>query len=224
MDIERRVKELLEMLNLVGLENRFPREISGGQQQRVALARALAPYPKLLLLDEPFANLDAIIRERLREEIREIVKTNDVTTIFVTHDQMEAFQIADRIAIMINGEIKVFGRPEEIMKNPKNGEVAEFLRLNILRVSIIGEDAFLGDQKIPCKTKTGKIIVNPKDIIFDNRNGSIIGKIVSLSYQKYIWVYKIELSDGQVVEVISKDKMGEVGDEVKLFIKSCIEL
>ncbi|MGM8214886.1 ABC transporter ATP-binding protein [Bacillaceae bacterium W0354] len=113
-DRHARVKEVLRLVNLEEYHKRYPFELSGGQQQRVALARALAPNPKLLLFDEPFSNLDADLQIRIREELRDILKTTGVTSIFVTHDQDDAQALADRIVILRKGEIVRTGSPEEI--------------------------------------------------------------------------------------------------------------
>lgn len=113
-DKKARVQEVLELVNLEGYEKRYPYELSGGQQQRVALARALAPKPKLLLFDEPFSNLDADLQIKIREELRKILKTTGVTSIFVTHDQEDAQALADQIVVLRNGKITETGTPEEI--------------------------------------------------------------------------------------------------------------
>ena len=109
-----RVREVLELVGLVGLEERYPHELSGGQQQRVALARALAPSPALILLDEPFSNLDADLRAAMREEIGKILRASGTTAIFVTHDQQEAFALADRVGVLNEGRLEqVAPRSEE---------------------------------------------------------------------------------------------------------------
>lgn len=122
-----RATQLIELVGLSGLENRYPYELSGGQQQRVALARALAPRPKLVLLDEPLSNLDVQVRLRLREEVREILKATGISGIFVTHDQQEALAIADRVAVMRQGKLEQIGTPEEIYTQPASRFVAEFV-------------------------------------------------------------------------------------------------
>ncbi|MFC2946876.1 ABC transporter ATP-binding protein [Virgibacillus sediminis] len=109
-----RVKEVIDLVDLKGYEKRYPYELSGGQQQRVALARALAPRPKLLLFDEPFSNLDADLQIKIREELRVILKTAGVTSIFVTHDQDDAQALADKIVILRKGKIKEVGSPDKI--------------------------------------------------------------------------------------------------------------
>ncbi|MGH2953955.1 MAG: ABC transporter ATP-binding protein [Solirubrobacterales bacterium] len=122
-----RVAEVLELVGLGGLGDRPVHELSGGQQQRVALARALAPTPELILLDEPFSNLDAGLRERLRNEVAGILRAAGVTAIFVTHDQAEALSIAETVAVMREGRIEQVGTPEEIYSRPASRWVASFL-------------------------------------------------------------------------------------------------
>jgi iron(III) transport system ATP-binding protein len=122
-----RIAEVLALVGLEGVAGRPVHELSGGQQQRVALARALAPTPALVLLDEPFSNLDAALRERLREEVREIIHAAGVTALFVTHDQAEALSIAERVAVMREGRIEQAGTPEEVYFRPDSRWVAGFL-------------------------------------------------------------------------------------------------
>jgi ABC-type Fe3+/spermidine/putrescine transport system ATPase subunit len=123
---ERRVREVLEQVQLVGLEHRLPRELSGGQQQRVALARALVIQPRLLLLDEPLANLDARLRDDVRWLIRDVQQASRTTAFYVTHDQAEAMAISDKIAVMKNGKVAQFASPREIYQRPTERYVASF--------------------------------------------------------------------------------------------------
>jgi iron(III) transport system ATP-binding protein len=122
-----RVREMLELVGLVELGARMPHELSGGQQQRVALARALAPKPEVLLLDEPFSNLDAALRARVRAEVREILRTAGATAIFVTHDREEALSLADRVAVLWQGRLIQIARPDELYRRPASPEVAAFI-------------------------------------------------------------------------------------------------
>jgi iron(III) transport system ATP-binding protein len=122
-----RVRDVLDLVGLGGLADRPVNELSGGQQQRVALARALAPTPELILLDEPFSNLEAGLRERLREDVREILAEAGVTALFVTHDQEEALSLAERVAVMREGRIEQVGTPEEIYSRPASRWVAGFV-------------------------------------------------------------------------------------------------
>ena len=126
-DIQNRVTELLALVQLPGLEGRYPSELSGGQRQRVALARALAIEPRMLLLDEPFGALDAKVRKELRADLRRIHDHAGVTTVFVTHDQEEAFAVADLVAVMKDGRIEQYGAPADVRRNPRTPFVSEFL-------------------------------------------------------------------------------------------------
>jgi sulfate transport system ATP-binding protein len=126
-DIQNRVKELLDLVQLPGLEARYPSQLSGGQRQRVALARALAIEPRMLLLDEPFGALDAKVRKELRADLRRIHDHAGVTTVFVTHDQEEAFAVADLVAVMKDGRIEQYGASADVRRNPKTAFVSEFL-------------------------------------------------------------------------------------------------
>lgn len=122
-----RVAEMLALVGLAGVEARLPHQLSGGQQQRVALARALAPQPDLLLLDEPFSNLDSSLRSRVREDVRRIIKATGVAAILVTHDQDEALSMADRVAVMLGGCIEQIGTPREVYECPTSVEAMHFL-------------------------------------------------------------------------------------------------
>ncbi|MCS6844749.1 MAG: ABC transporter ATP-binding protein [Caldilineales bacterium] len=136
-EIERTVAELLEIVHLPGLGNRYPHQLSGGQQQRVALARALAIRPQVLLLDEPLSALDAKIRVELRAEIRRIQQELGITTVYVTHDQEEALSLSDRIVVMNAGRVEQIGTPFEIYNYPQTSFVASFIgQLNLLPVSV----------------------------------------------------------------------------------------
>ena len=126
-EIKKRVTELLDITGLAGLEKRYPNQLSGGQRQRVAFARALAPNPSVLLLDEPFAAIDAKVRTELRTWLRSMVTRLGITSIFVTHDQDEAVEVADEIIITNHGKIEQMGSPLEIYKSPKTPFVAQFV-------------------------------------------------------------------------------------------------
>jgi sulfate transport system ATP-binding protein len=126
-DIKKRVQDLLSMMQLEGLSDRYPSQLSGGQRQRVALARALAIEPRMLLLDEPFGALDAKVRKDLRIWLRHIHDKAGVTTVFVTHDQEEAFAVADLVAVMNEGRIEQMGTPQDVRRSPKTAFVSDFL-------------------------------------------------------------------------------------------------
>jgi iron(III) transport system ATP-binding protein len=126
-DRERRIEEVLRLVGLSGLDHRLPNELSGGQQQRVALARAMAPGPEVILLDEPFSNLDSRLRAQVRAEVRAILLAARTTAVFVTHDQEEAFSLADRVAVMWQGRILQVGTPQDVYRHPGTREAAEFV-------------------------------------------------------------------------------------------------
>ena len=126
-EIDKRVKEVAEMLGLTELLNRKPRELSGGQRQRVALGRAIVRKPKVFLMDEPLSNLDAKLRVKMRAELKKLQRQLGVTTIYVTHDQVEAMTMGDRIAVINQGVLQQVGTPEEVYNNPKNTFVASFI-------------------------------------------------------------------------------------------------
>jgi len=127
-DIVARVYELLQLIQLDWLGDRYPSQLSGGQRQRVALARALAVEPRVLLLDEPFGALDAKVRRELRQWLRRLHDDLHIASVFVTHDQEEALEVADRVAILSDGNIEQVGTPEEVCRRPSNAFVEEFLR------------------------------------------------------------------------------------------------
>ena len=141
--IRRRVRELMGMLGLEGLERKKPHQLSGGEKQRVAIARALATEPKVLLLDEPLSSVDPGSRELIRSELASLLRRLGVTTLMVTHDLNDAWALADRVALMLNGRVVFEGRPDELTGLARSGEAARFLGLNILEgtvVDVIGED------------------------------------------------------------------------------------
>ncbi|HWL51466.1 MAG TPA: sulfate ABC transporter ATP-binding protein [Chthoniobacteraceae bacterium] len=125
--IAERVRQLLELVQLAGLEKRYPSQLSGGQRQRIALARALAIEPRVLLLDEPFGALDARVRKDLRVWLRHFHREANITTLFVTHDQEEAFEVADEVIILHEGEVQQTGTPDELRRTPANPFVRDFL-------------------------------------------------------------------------------------------------
>ena len=149
-EIKRRVDELLSLVQLEGLGGRYPSQLSGGQRQRVALARALAIEPKILLLDEPFGALDAKVRRELRRWLRELHERTGLTTIFVTHDQEEAIELADRVALLRDGQVEQIGTPEELYHEPKSPFVFDFLGDSIaLPCTIEGDAALIGGVSVP---------------------------------------------------------------------------
>jgi ABC-type Fe3+/spermidine/putrescine transport system ATPase subunit len=161
IEIERRVDEALVLVGLSGFARRAVHELSGGEQQRVALARSLAPRPRLLMLDEPLGSLDRALRERLMNELRQILKSVGLTALYVTHDQSEAFALGDRVAIMQKGCIEQVGSPEAVFQRPSSPFVARFLGMsNLLPGEIIDADTgqiktALGEMQVEISSRNG---------------------------------------------------------------------
>jgi sulfate transport system ATP-binding protein len=148
-EIEKRVHELLHLVRLEGLGKRFPTQLSGGQRQRVALARALAVQPRVLLLDEPFGALDAKVRMELRQWLRRLHEEIHLTTVFVTHDQEEAFEVADRVVVMNHGKVEQEGSPQEVFDHPANPFVMDFLgHVNVFHGRAHEGKALLGNMEV----------------------------------------------------------------------------
>lgn len=157
--IKELASEAIALVGLAGMEGRFPHELSGGQQQRVALARALAPRPPVVLLDEPFSNLDVQVRLRLRQEVRDILKNVGASGIFVTHDQEEALAIADKVAVMQDGKLVQLDTPERIYQSPGSRFIAEFVtQANFLPVARV-DDGWMTElgrlERVPCPMADG---------------------------------------------------------------------
>jgi iron(III) transport system ATP-binding protein len=159
-EIERRVSTVLDLVELSGYEKRAPNQLSGGQQQRVALARALIMEPKVLLMDEPLSNLDAKLREQMRSEIRRIQQLLGITSVYVTHDQVEAMTISDRIVVMNEGRIEQVGTPTEIYRHPHSRFVADFIgRANFITGIVRGQE----DSQLVLDFLGGTITVPAED-------------------------------------------------------------
>lgn len=158
-----RIAELLELIEIPELAQRRPDQLSGGQQQRVALARALAPHPKFLLLDEPFSALDVELRERLRQDVRRVLRAEGVTALLVTHDQEEALSLADRVAILRDGAIAQYGPPAEIYNAPVDVGVATFL----------GDSVVIDGNVVEGKVVTGLGRLTPLNQVQDGARGKV---------------------------------------------------
>ncbi len=185
-EIRRRALELLDLVQLKGLENRYPSQLSGGQRQRVALARAMAIEPKVLLLDEPFGALDAQVRKELRRWLREIHDRTGHTTVFVTHDQDEALELADRVVVMSQGRIEQIGTPDEVYDQPNSPFVYGFIgESSTLPVRIEGGEIWLADRNIGLTTEgaadgEAELFFRPHDVeLLDGCGGCIAGTVVA---------------------------------------------
>ena len=208
---ERRVDELLDLVGLEAQGDSYPDELSGGQQQRVALARSLAPEPEVLLLDEPFSNLDVDLRVKMREEVRRILKETGVTAISVTHDQEEAMSISDRVAVMNDGRIEQVGDPEQVFQQPESRFVAGFLgHASFLPGYVHGGEVTTGLGPIPREQINGlagtydrtriDVLVRPDDIRAIPVDGEADGQVVSRRYLGPTILYEVRLDDDTAVQ------------------------
>lgn len=225
-----REKRVAEMLTLIGLEDhasKMPHELSGGEQQRVALARALAPDPKILLLDEPFSNLDADLRTRIRSEVRDILKNAEASVIFVTHDQNEALFMGDRVGVMNEGEVLQIDGPEDIFHYPDDPFVADFIgTADFIHGAINGKDTV--DTEIGDLLYHGRfdfdtpveVMVRPDFIDIEPEEGGV-GEIVDRIFQGMHYLYKIKLPSGDTVRALKHHtEKYDLGTEVTFDLAS----
>lgn len=228
-EIKEHVERVLEIVHLSQYKDRIPSELSGGQQQRVALGRALVAKPKLLLLDEPLSNLDAKLREEMRFEIKEIQKKLKITVIYVTHDQIEAMTMSDRIILINKGVVQQIATPKEIYRNPVNPFVANFVgRVNF--INGFSKDGFIElsntNKKLPYDgDKKGDVIVaiRPESLRIDKEDGVIDAKLVSQFYLGDVNDCKVDLGNETILRVIDHVEtygMYKENEDVKLRIKN----
>ncbi len=218
-----RVDELLEIVGLDTVARRYPHEISGGQQQRVALARALAPRPALMLLDEPFSNLDVEMRERLSIEVRDILKHQNTTTILVTHDQNEAFTFADQIGIMLEGRIAQWATPYALYHEPGNREIAEFVGRGTFLPGIVLEGNRVrleigelpGDTPLPAAPgATVDVLLRPDDILHDDAS-PLQAKVLTKAFRGAEFIYTLELpGGGRVMSFVPSHHNHAIGEKI----------
>jgi iron(III) transport system ATP-binding protein len=225
---EARVEELLELVDMPGMGDRSPDQLSGGQQQRVALARSLAPEPDILLLDEPFSNLDVRLRVEMREEVRRILKAAGVTAVSVTHDQEEALSISDRVAVMHDGTVEQIGPPGQVFQHPRSRFVASFLgQAGFLSAQIdeavhteIGsfERDLLAGLEPAYEGADVDVLVRPDDIkVAPATNGDGDGRIVRRQYTGPSYIYHVELDNADTVRCMHKhDDEYPVGERVSV--------
>ncbi len=208
-----RVAEVLELVGLGGMEKRHPHELSGGQQQRVALARALAPRPQLLLLDEPFSNLDVDLREHLAQEVRAILKAARTTALFVTHDQLEAFAIGDLIGVMVEGRLHQWDDGYTLYHRPATRFVADFIGHGVFAPAVIREEngqvivqtplgnlTDIGECPLPGAFPSGEceVLLRADDIVHDDA-APIKAQIVRKSFRGSEFLYTLKLATGETV-------------------------
>ncbi len=218
-----RIDELLEMVGLADFGNKYPHQLSGGQQQRVALVRAMAPRPEILLMDEPFSSMDMEMREQLAQEVRDILKTNQVTAIMVTHDQMEAFAMADHICILGEGRMRQWGTGYELYHKPADRFVADFIGQGVMLPGVVQGynrvEMELGvvSGTIPpsCEPDcTVHMLIRPDDIIHDD-DSPIRVRIVGRAFRGAAYQYTLELPSGaQIYCLVQSHHDHPIGEEL----------
>ena len=225
-----RVRQLLATVGLHGQGNKYPHELSGGQQQRVALARALAPRPELILLDEPFSNLDVGLRERLSIEVREILKREGSTAIMVTHDQNEAFAMADEIGLMIDGRIQQWDAPYNLYHRPANRQVADFIGQGVLIAGTVGEGnsvrmelgTLVSDNPVECNETCSAcdrgcrvdILLRPDDIVHDDTS-PVQAEVLHKAFRGADILYTLRLASGtEVLSLVPSHHNHALGEKI----------
>jgi iron(III) transport system ATP-binding protein len=201
---ENRVNYLLDMVGLKQYKDKYPHELSGGEQQRIALIRALAPSPDILLLDEPFSNIDADIKEDLVSDVRDLLKELSITSVIVTHDQNEAFNIADKVAIMNNGKVEQIGNAYDIYHKPVNKFVADFIGLGVFvpitrnkngqletPLGMIEKDKLSGNH---IESKDLEMLLRPDDIIHNDQS-DIMAVVMEKQFRGAEFLYKLLYND-----------------------------
>lgn len=198
---KKRARDMLEKVGLAGYEKKKIKELSGGEQQRVAIARSMVLNPKLLLLDEPLSNLDVHLRDVMRKEIKRIQKQFGVTMIIVTHDQEDAFKLADRVIVINEGHIEQIGTPEELYKEPKSNFISSF----------IGENNIIDEN----------LVIRPEEITI-KLDSSGEGKVVDVIYLGATVEYLVETSDGNTLKVLTMSTVERfnIGDKVLVQINN----
>ena len=218
-----RVRELLDAVGLDLAAQKFPHQLSGGQKQRVALARALAPHPQLLLLDEPFSNLDADMRERLSLEVRAILKALGTTALLVTHDQREAFAMADAVGVMRHGRIEQWDSAYNLYHRPASRFVADFVGEGVLLPAVAGEsdriDTVLGTlSHCPgCEIRPGQpisLLLRPDDVVHDDASG-LKAEVLKKAFRGAEFLYTLRLDDGnQVLSLVPSHHNHAIGEKI----------
>lgn len=234
-----RMQRVVEMLQIVGLAevaNKYPHELSGGQQQRVALARALAPHPDLLLLDEPFSNLDISLRERLSLEIRDILKNQHITAILVTHNQDEAFSMADVIGVMHQGKIMQWDTAYNLYHRPTNRFVANFIGQGVFlpgkvlplekietELGILTEDIYhqcVLDDAICHPGSEVEVLIRPDDIVYDKKSTSQ-AMVIHKAFRGAEILYTLKLTSGKtILSLISSHHNHAIGEKIGIRLEA----
>jgi iron(III) transport system ATP-binding protein len=217
------IAELLDLVGLAHVESRYPHQLSGGQQQRVALARALAPKPRLLLLDEPFSNLDVELRERLGQEVRSILKESGTTAILVTHDQREAFAMADRVGVMTDGALRQWASPYDLYHEPTDRFVANFIGEGVLLpAKLTGSNCIEFELGEMCRIKSidcclgcpMEVLIRPDDIVHVD-SSPLKAEVVAKVFRGAHFLYTLALPSGnRVLSLVPSHHNHSIGEAI----------
>ena len=232
-----RVTEVLPLVDLEGFEDRRVQEISGGQQQRVALARALAPDPRLMLLDEPLSNLDPSLRERTRRELKSAIRRVGITAVWVTHEQEEAFDVGDRVALLNEGRLEQAGSPEDLYQDPQTLFVASFVgRASTLVGTLVakgkvrlGDERFVGQGTTWPVQTVGDVAVDERvaislrpeglELVDAERSDALGGDIVERQYRGEVTYYRVSLEMGGELLVVGEPDRAATGEQVGVALR-----
>lgn len=213
-----RVEETLEMVGLSGLSHRMPSTLSGGQQQRVAIARAIAPRPAAMLLDEPFSNLDADLRVKVRGDIHRLLQELGITTVFVTHDQEEAFVLGDEVAVMRDGIIRQQAEPAELYARPTDPWVAGFVGdANLLDGDATGRIAWTTVGEVPLESEfhgSCRVLVRPEQLRIEPGDD---GEVMVVEFYGHDTTYRVDVGDREIMVRAMAAPAFRRGDRVRLF-------
>lgn len=202
-----RVKELLRLVGLEDVRKRYPHELSGGMQQRIALVRAMAPRPDILLLDEPFSSMDAELREQLAREVRDLLKCEDVTAILVTHDQLEAFAMADQIGVLGNGRLRQWGSGFDLYHKPVDRFVADFIGQGVMLPGRAVDEMRLATELGPVSGhythgltagRGAEILLRPDDVLHDDAS-PLKAEVVTRAFRGAEYLYTLRLQSGSQI-------------------------
>ncbi|MCE3262926.1 MAG: putative Fe(3+)-transporting ATPase [Pseudoduganella sp.] len=219
---QERVAALLQTVGLAGQGERYPHELSGGQQQRVALARALAPRPRLLLLDEPFSNLDIDLRERLAQEVRQILRAEGVSAILVTHDQYEAFAFADMVGVMHEGRIQQWDTPYNLYHRPANRFVADFVGQGVFLPGEVQADGRIRFELGSLDTQGAQgaagrkvdVLLRPDDVLHDDAS-ALTAEVVAKAFRGAEFLYTLRLASGaHVLSLVPSHHNHALGERI----------
>lgn len=239
-EVKRRVREVLDIVQMTGFEDRYPHRLSGGQKQRVAIARALAPQPKLLLMDEPLSSLDAKLREEMRWHILDIVRRTEVTTVYVTHDQIEALTMADHVILLNQGRVEQAGAPVDLYQFPNNQFCASFVGSSNLipcvvtkhagnlaevdcegfRATAVSDRAFPNGEAV-WMVRPSHITCTARDFESDDAGTAVEAVIEQRAFQGNVWQFRVRLREHAHISLEVWDETPrQVGETVNLWIET----